>query len=61
MKKAPKLAVGDGALGFWKALPQAFGGTPTTLLDAQNWKRFRQTAEARSGSCERKPALKLDG
>jgi putative transposase len=27
MKKAPKLAVGDGALGFWKALPQAFGGT----------------------------------
>ena len=27
MKKSPKLAVGDGALGFWKALPQAFGGT----------------------------------
>lgn len=24
---APKLAVGDGALGFWKALPQAFGET----------------------------------
>ncbi len=27
LKKAPKLAVGDGALGFWKALPQAFGST----------------------------------
>ena len=24
---APKLAVGDGALGFWKALPQVFGHT----------------------------------
>jgi putative transposase len=24
---APKLAVGDGALGFWKALPQVFGTT----------------------------------
>ena len=23
----PKLAVGDGALGFWKALPQVFGET----------------------------------
>jgi transposase-like protein len=27
LKSAPKLAVGDGALGFWKALPQVFGGT----------------------------------
>jgi len=24
---APKLAVGDGALGFWKSLPQVFGRT----------------------------------
>ena len=24
---APKVAVGDGALGFWKALPQVFGST----------------------------------
>jgi transposase-like protein len=23
----PKLAIGDGALGFWKALPQVFGNT----------------------------------
>ncbi len=27
LKVAPKLAVGDGALGFWKALPQIFGET----------------------------------
>lgn len=26
-KTAPKLAVGDGALGFWKALPKVFGKT----------------------------------
>jgi putative transposase len=24
---APKLAIGDGSLGFWKALPQVFGST----------------------------------
>lgn len=24
---SPKVAIGDGALGFWKALPQVFGGT----------------------------------
>lgn len=27
LKVAPKLAVGDGALGFWKALPKVFGKT----------------------------------
>ncbi len=27
LKSAPKIAVGDGALGFWKALPQTFGET----------------------------------
>ena len=27
MKIDPKLAIGDGALGFWKALPQVFGAT----------------------------------
>lgn len=27
LKEAPKLAVGDGALGFWAALPQVFGDT----------------------------------
>jgi len=27
LKVAPKLAIGDGALGFWKALPQVFGDT----------------------------------
>jgi putative transposase len=27
LKIDPKLAIGDGALGFWKALPQVFGPT----------------------------------
>ena len=27
LKVGPKLAVGDGALGFWKALPQVYGET----------------------------------
>ena len=27
LTKAPRVAVGDGALGFWKALPQVFGDT----------------------------------
>ena len=27
LQVAPKLAIGDGALGFWKALPQVFGDT----------------------------------
>jgi transposase-like protein len=27
LRIAPKIAVGDGALGFWKALPQVFGET----------------------------------
>jgi putative transposase len=27
LKHDPQLAIGDGALGFWKALPQVFGAT----------------------------------
>ena len=27
LTKAPRVAVGDGALGFWKALPQVYGDT----------------------------------
>lgn len=27
LKAAPKVAIGDGALGFWKALPKVFGKT----------------------------------
>ena len=27
LKVDPKLAIGDGALGFWKALPQVYGST----------------------------------
>ena len=32
----PKLATGDGALGFWKALAQVFPQTRATLLGAQD-------------------------
>lgn len=27
LEEGPRLAIGDGALGFWKALPQVFGAT----------------------------------
>lgn len=27
LKHDPELAIGDGALRFWKALPQVFGST----------------------------------
>ena len=32
LKHDPQLAIGDGALGFWKALPQAFGTTTRCSL-----------------------------
>ena len=28
MEEGPKLAIGDGALGFWKALKQIYPNTP---------------------------------
>ena len=31
---APEVAVADGALGFWKALGEAWPKTPATLLGA---------------------------
>lgn len=36
LERAPKLAVGDGALGFWAALAKVYGGDPSpALLGAQ--------------------------
>ena len=36
---SPELAIGDAALGFWKALPQSVRVRPgTVLLGAQNRK-----------------------
>ena len=32
---APEIAVGDGALGFWKALDEAFPGTRHQMLGAK--------------------------
>ena len=28
LKINPRLVIGDGTLGFWKALPQVYGSTP---------------------------------
>lgn len=37
----PKLAVGDGALGFWKALPQVRGETRTQRCQVHHNHRIR--------------------
>ncbi len=46
LEQAPKLATGDGALGFWKALTKVFPAThPSALLGAQNGQRAQQAAQ----------------
>ena len=43
---SPKLAIGDGALGFWKALAKEMASNgSTTLLGAQDGQRAEQGAE----------------
>ena len=47
---APEIAVGDGALGFWKALDEVFPGDATSaLLGAQDSQRAQQGPEVRAG------------
>ena len=57
---APEVAVGDGALGFWKALDESF---PTTrhqrLLAAQDIERARQVSKVRSAQCAQRPTRNL--
>jgi hypothetical protein len=58
---APEVAVGDGALGFWKALDETF---PTTryqrLLAAQDVERARQVSKVRSAAqCAQRPTRNL--
>ena len=36
LKIAPKLAIGDGAVGFWGALREVFRNTRAALLGAQD-------------------------
>lgn len=47
LKIDPHLAIGDGALGFWKALPQVFGTTTTqrALLGPQDRQYPEQVAQ----------------
>ena len=48
---APDIAVGDGALGFWKALDEAFPSTVTNDAGTTDPERSRQAAEV--GSAQR--------
>ena len=49
----PKLAIGDGALGFWKALQASVSeDTRATLLGPQDGQRAGQTAQAAAAGSE---------
>ena len=53
----PRIAVGDGALGFWKALDELFPGhASSALLAAQDRQRAQQGAEVRAARHEGGPA-----
>jgi putative transposase len=41
----PALAIADGGLGFWAALPEVFGQTKEQLPAAQNAEYFEQITE----------------
>ena len=44
---APKLAVGDGALGFWNAMAEIYPSTPSaTMLGSQDFKPLEQVPQA---------------
>jgi transposase-like protein len=50
---APRIAVGDGALGFWKALEELFPSTRhPTLLATQGPQRAQQGAQIRAAEHE---------
>jgi len=55
---APDLAVGDSALGFWKAIEEVFPGT-TALLGSQDRQRPEQGRSLRSGQHESRPSRGL--
>ena len=45
LKIAPELAVGDGALGFWKALPKVYGQTSSQRCWVHKTKRAQLPAQ----------------
>ncbi len=54
---APEIAVGDGALGFWKALDEVFPGTTApALLGAQDRQHPQQGSEIRAAQHEGRSA-----
>ena len=58
----PKLATGDGALGFWKALRAGLSHDPrATLLGAQDGQRARQAAQALAAGGQGEAPRDLDG
>tara|TARA_Y100001001_G_C7709409_1_gene202745 strand:- start:50 stop:346 length:297 start_codon:yes stop_codon:yes gene_type:complete len=45
LKIGPELAVGDGALGFWKALPKVYGQTSSQRCRVHKTKRAQLPAQ----------------
>ena len=50
------LALGDGALGFWKALRQVYPGARETLLGSQDGQRLEQAAQGSAKESQGAPA-----
>src|SRR5665213_1175049 len=62
LKIAPEIAVGDGALGFWKAIDEVFpGNTAPTVLAAQDGQRVEQSSAVSAGEHEEGLARSLLG
>ena len=62
LEMGPQLALGDGALGFWKALRQVYPGAPrATLLGSQDGQRLEQAAQGSAKESQGAPARHLDG
>ena len=59
---APELAIGDGAMGFWAALEEVYGGTvEQRCWDAQDDERIDLSAEVGAGQSEAGAACHLAG
>ena len=62
LEMGPQLALGDGALGFWKALRQVLPRRPrATLLGSQDGQRLEQAAQGSAKESQGAPARHLDG
>jgi transposase-like protein len=62
LTRAPDLAIGDGALGFWNALREVFWcNERTALLVPQNRQCAQRDAEVRSGQSQRPSPRHLAG